>query len=161
MSQARQKMFSAVTVNYERTELKRLHQRVGRLFSALEDALEVEVSESFNTFSPAIDLCETPDAVIVSVELPGLEPADVNLTVTAKDICIEGDKKYSPNTQKAMSHFCCERQYGKFRRRINLRWAININETSAELKEGTLLINLPKLTERRGKAIKIPIKNEE
>lgn len=161
MSQARQKPIAAATVSYERVELKRLYGRVERLFSALEEALEIEASETFNTFSPTIDLCETPTSVIISVELPGIESEEIDLTVTAKHICIEGHKKYSPHTEKATSHFCCERQYGKFHRKINLRWAININDVSAELKNGTLKIILPKLVDRRGKAIKVSIKNQE
>ncbi len=161
MSQARQKLVAASTVGYERAELKRLHHRVERLFSVLEEALEIEASETFNTFSPTIDLCEAKDEVVVSVELPGIEPDEIKLTVTAKDICIEGNKKHSPSTRRATSHFCCERQYGKFRRRISLRWAININKTSAELCDGTLIVKLPKLTERRGKAVKIPIRSQQ
>jgi len=161
MSQARQKPIAAATVSYERVELKRLYSRVERLYSVLEEALEIEASESFNTFSPTIDLCETGDSVIVSVELPGINPEEIDLTVTAKHICIEGHKRYSPHTEKAISHFCCERQYGKFRRKINLRWAINIGNVSAELKNGTLSIVLPKLVDRRGKAIKVTIKSQE
>ena len=160
MSYARPKMVGT-SVSIEKLELRRLQEKVERLFSALEESIETEESEAFNSFSPTIDLCETKDAVIIAAELPGIKPEEINLTVTAKDIYLEGEKRYSPNTKKAISHFCCERQYGKFRRRIKLRWAININESTAELKNGTLLINLPKLIERRGKSIKIPIKNKE
>ena len=154
-------MIPIADVRLETTELRRLQARVERLFSALEEALEVEAADSFNSFSPSVDLCETGDMVKISVELPGVSPDDINLTVTAKDLCIEGEKKHSPHTHKAISHFCCERQYGKFTRRINLRWAINISETSAELKNGTLSVLMPKLTDRRGKSVRIPIESKD
>lgn len=161
MSQARPKMIPTSAVRTERFELRRLKEKLERLFSTLEEAIEIEASDSFNTFSPSVDLRENADAVVISIELPGVKPEDINLSVTSKDICIEGEKKHSGETDKAISHFCCERQYGKFSRRINLRWSININETRAELKEGTLSVHMPKLVDRRGKSINIPIETQE
>lgn len=161
MQNSRPKMIPVSDVRPERLELKRLQSRVERLFSALEEVIESGSGESLSSISPTIDLCETPEVIRVSVELPGVPPENINLNVTAKDICIEGEKKHSQITEKATSHFCCERQYGIFKRRINLRWAININETTAELKDGTLTIRLPKLTDRRGKSVRIPIESKE
>ncbi|NNE99138.1 MAG: Hsp20/alpha crystallin family protein [Pyrinomonadaceae bacterium] len=161
MTQARPKMIPTSAVRTERYELRRLKEKLERLFCTLEEALEIEASDSFNTFSPSIDLRESTDEVVILIELPGVKPEDISLSVTANDICIEGEKKHSAHTTKAISHFCCERQYGKFSRRINLRWSININETRAELREGTLTVFMPKLVDRRGKSIKIPIENKE
>ncbi len=161
MSHARPKMIPVPGTNVEIAELKRLQRRVERLFSALEEALELETAERFSAFSPPVDLYETDDSVLISIELPGVEADDINLVATAKDLTIEGVKKQSGATHKAVSHFCCERQFGKFRRRINLRWAININETSSELKNGSLKIRLPKLVDRRGKSVKIPVEDVE
>lgn len=160
MSKVRPKMIAA-NVTLEKIELRRLHEKVERLFGALEEALESESTGLFDSFSPAVDLCENKKLVEVLVELPGITIDEINLTVTAKDIIIEGEKKHSPNTKKAISHFCCERPYGKFHRRIQLRWAININKTTAELKNGILKILLPKLNDRRGQSVKIPIKSVE
>lgn len=160
MSQARPKMIAANRTS-EKIELRRLHERVERLFGALEEILESENSDFFDSFSPSVDLCENKETIEVSVELPGVQNADINLNVTAKAITIEGLKNHSPTTKKAISHLCCERQYGKFQRRIQLHWPININETTAELKDGTLKITLPKLIDRRGKSVTIPIRSEE
>ncbi len=161
MAQIRQQIFVNSAAGLEKLELKRLQERVERLFLVLQESIEIEELNSPNAFSPPIDLCETDDAVCISVELPGLEPEDINLVVTAKDLIIEGEKKHSPNTKKAISHYCCERQYGKFQRNIQLRWAINIKDTTANLKDGTLNIHLPKLNDRRGKSVKIQIKAED
>ncbi len=154
-------MIQTANVKFEAAELRRLQLRVERLFSVLEESLEFEGTKTFNTFAPAVDLCETTDAVCVTIELPGIDPKEIALAVTAKAVCISGEKKHSANTQKAISHFCCERPYGKFERHINLRWAININETKAELKDGILHVRMPKLIDRRGKSVRIPIKFEE
>lgn len=160
-SRPRQKVFANSALDLEKLEIRRLHEKVERLFNVLQDALELDETNAPSAFSPPLDLCETEEAVCVRVELPGLEPKDINLIITAKDLIVEGEKNHSVHTEKAITHYCCERRYGKFHRKINLRWAININKSSAELKDGTLLIHLPKLDDRRGKAVKIPIKAED
>jgi HSP20 family protein len=156
MNRTRPKMIPS-KMSFEKIELRRLHERIERLFAALEEALESESSDYLNSFVPAVDLFENEKTVAVTVELPGVNCDEINLTVTAKDIIIEAQKEHSTNIRPALSHFCCERQYGLFRRRIQLRWAIDINETTAELKDGILMINLPKLVDRRGKSVQIPI----
>lgn len=150
-----------IPITFERIEIERLRQKFERLFTALEESIEAESLELLGTFLPSVDLKETEKAVFISVELAGVKPDDVNLTVNSKEVCIEGIRKISKHTQKAVSHFCCERQYGKFRRVIQLRWAINLKETTAELNDGLLEIYLPKLIDRRGKALKIPINTIE
>ncbi|MCB1025930.1 MAG: Hsp20/alpha crystallin family protein [Acidobacteria bacterium] len=160
MSQSRPKMIPAANVNFDRAELRRLQMRVERLFSVFEEALEFEGTKSFNSFSPNVDLCETDSSILIYVELPGFDCRDINLNASAKEISIEGEKRHSASTQKAISHYCCERQYGMFKRVINLRWSINIAECSASLADGILLIQLPKLDDRRGKTVNIPIKDQ-
>ncbi|MDH3493926.1 MAG: Hsp20/alpha crystallin family protein [Acidobacteriota bacterium] len=160
MSNAVPKMISS-SVRLENLELQRMKERTVRLFAALEEALEADSPDSFDSFSPAIDICESKSCVRIYVELPGVEPEKIDLTISAKEVVIEGDKLHSINPEKALSHYCCERSYGRFRRRIQLRWAVNINNTTASLSNGTLEIVLSKLEDRRGKAVRIPIAVEE
>jgi HSP20 family protein len=81
--------------------------------------------------------------------------------VTAKEVTIEGEKQHSSTTSRAVSHFCCERRYGRFHRKIILRWAININKVKAEMRDGVLQIMLPKLVDRRGKSVRVAIEADE
>lgn len=146
-----------IPIGFERVEIERLRQKFERLFSVLEESIEADSLEVFGAFLPAVDLRETEKAVFICVELAGVKSEDINLFVNSKELCIEGVRKTSKRTQKAISHFCCERQYGKFRRVIQLRWAIDLKDANAELKNGLLEIYLPKLADRRGKVVKIPI----
>lgn len=145
----------------EKMELERLRARVERLVAALDEAIESEGGDPYDSFSPAIDICENPEMVRISAELPGVKSDSVELTVTAKEVVIEGEKQHSPVTEQAISHFCCERQYGRFRRRIILRWAVNINEVTAELRDGVLYATLPKLVDRRGKAVRVEVVSDD
>ncbi|MEZ5346255.1 MAG: Hsp20/alpha crystallin family protein [Pyrinomonadaceae bacterium] len=157
MSRPRTSLIPAPRVKFEAAELRKIQQRVEKLFSVLEESLEFEGTKACGTFTPSIDLCETEEAICIAIDMPGIEPEDIELTVTSKDICIRGEKRHGTTTSKATSYICCERQFGKFQRHINLRWAININETTAELVNGTLRVLMPKLIDRRRRSIKIPI----
>ncbi len=160
MSQSRVKVVGTIA-NLEKLELQRLKAKVERLVSALDEALEAEASESYDSFLPSVDIFENSELVSVLVELPGVPSDAIELTVTAKDITISGEKQHSSTTRKAVSHFCCERRYGRFHRRILLRWAVNINEVRAEMSDGVLHIMLPKLVDRRGKSVRVPIEAED
>lgn len=146
-----------IPIGFERIEFERLRQKFERIFNVLEESLEAESMEFPGAFLPPVDIRETDKAVFISTELAGVKLSDINLTINSKEICIEGIRKTSKRTQQAVSHFCCERQYGKFRRIIYLRWAINLTEATAALKNGLLEIYLPKLIDRRGKSVKIPV----
>lgn len=153
----RQKM---IPIGLERAEIERLRQRFERLFSALQESIEADALETYGTFLPPVDICEAEHGIYIYLELAGVSPEEINLTINAGELLIEGIKPASRRTQKkAVSHFCCERQYGKFRRRIKLRWAIDLNETSATLENGMLEVYLPKIADRRGKTVKIEIEN--
>lgn len=159
MSHHRPKLVS--TANLENLELKRLKSRVERLVMALEEALEVESPESYDSYRPPVDLSESGNSINVLIELPGVSHDDIDLKVSAKEVLVEGELRHSPDSEKVLSHFCCERQYGRFRRRIQLRWAIDIRKATASLADGLLHVVLPKLVDRRGKPVNIPVISEE
>lgn len=150
-----------IPVGFERAEIERLQRRFERLFSVLQESMEAEAMETYGTFLPPVDICETPKAVWICLELAGVKVEEMLLTLNARELRIEGYKKASKRTQKAISHFCCERLYGKFQRRVKLRWAINLKKAKAELRNGLLEIYLPKLKDRRGQTVKIPVKVEK
>lgn len=160
MSHSRVKVVGSVA-NLEKLELQRLKAKVERLLSALDEALEAEAGDSYDSFLPAVDIFENSESVTVLVELPGVRAESVELTVTAKEVRIEGEKQHSNSTKKAVSHFCCERMYGRFLRRIVLRWPVNINDVRAEMRDGVLGIVLPKLVDRRGKSVRVKIDADE
>ncbi|REJ79140.1 MAG: Hsp20/alpha crystallin family protein [Acidobacteria bacterium] len=160
MKSVRQKMVGTIA-DIEKMELERLRSRVERLVAAIDEAMETETSDAYDTFAPPVDICENKNTVSVWFELPGVRRESIELTVSAKEIVLEGDKAHSPVTERATSHFCCERRYGRFHRRIILRWAVNINEVSAELRDGVLHLRLPKLIDRRGKSVKVDVIADE
>jgi HSP20 family protein len=145
----------------ERIELKRLTERVGRLFSVLQEATQEQVPVVAGGWLPPVDVCETVDAILVRIELPGVSAAQIKIGLNSSKLRVYGEKKKRNPRQKIVSHLCSERSYGHFNRVVPLRWTISVKEATAELGNGMLLINLPKIKDRRGSEFKVPILETE
>lgn len=145
-------------VGLERLELRRLRDRVGRLFSALQEATEADDPLASGAWAPPVDLCETADAIKIRVELPGVPAEQIQIGLTTDQLRIWGEKKRRAARRGITSHLCSERSYGRFSRIVSLRWSISVRDATAELKNGILMIRLPKIPDRRGKEFKVPVK---
>jgi len=143
----------------ERLELQRLRDRVGRLFSALQEATVAEDPLASETWAPPVDLCETSNFIVLRVELPGLTSEHIKIGATNTQLRIWGEKKRRKPRNRIVSHLCSERSYGRFSRIVPLRWAVSVQEATAELANGILTVCLPKMEDRRGVEFKIPVKD--
>jgi HSP20 family protein len=141
----------------ERLEIHRLRDRVGRLFAALQEATVAEDPLASETWAPPVDLCETADAIVLRVELPGLTAAQINIGATNTQLRIWGDKKRRTVRNKILSHMCSERSYGKFSRIVPLRWTVSLRDATAAIGNGILTVTLPKIEDRRGVEFKIEV----
>jgi HSP20 family protein len=143
----------------ERLELQRLRDRVGRLFSALQEATEAENPLASGAWAPPVDLCETEDAICLRVELPGVNADQIKIGLCNTKLRIWGEKKRRPARRRIISHLCSERSYGKFSRVVPLRWSFSVRDTTAELGNGILYIRLPKVEDRRGREFSVTVKD--
>jgi HSP20 family protein len=143
----------------ERLELHRLRDRVGRLFAALQEATVADDPLASETWAPPVDLCETADAIVLQVELPGLTAEQIKIGATNTQLRIWGEKKRRAARNKIISHLCSERSYGRFCRIVPLRWTVSVQGATAEVVNGILTVRLPKIEDRRGVEFKIPVKD--
>jgi HSP20 family protein len=148
---------SVGSAGLERIELRRLTERVGKLYSVLHEAAEAETTPLAGAWTPAVDVCETANAICIRIEVPGVPASQINVTLNSDKIRIYGEKKKRNARQRILSHLCSERNYGRFNRVVPLRWTISVKDTKAELKNGVLVINLPKIKDRRGSDYRVPI----
>ena len=144
----------------ERLELQQLRDRVGRLFAALQEATVAEDPLASETWAPPVDLCESAEAIVVCVELPGLTAEQIKVGATNTQLRIWGEKKRRMPRNRILSHLCSERSYGKFSRIVPLRWTVSIQDAKAAVDNGMLIVRLPKIEDRRGVEFKIPVKDE-
>jgi HSP20 family protein len=146
-------------IGIERIEIERLRERVRRLVAALQEVMDDAPSHAVGAWKPPVDLCETKDAVVVKVELPGVAAEDVEVKLTTGELHVAGKKKRRGG-RGATSHLCSERAYGAFERTLPLRWSVKTRGATATLSDGLLTVRLPKLAERRGEEFKIQVKDE-
>jgi HSP20 family protein len=108
-------------------------------------------------FSPAIDVIENEDEVVIHATLPGVKPSDVNLTVTGDVLTIRGEAK-SERDEERDNYIVRERRFGSFSRSIPLPTAVVADKAKAEFDNGVLTLSLPKADEVKPKTISIKAK---
>lgn len=107
--------------------------------------------------SPSVDVAETDAAVEVSVELPGLDEKDVEVSVADDVLTIRGERR-DERTQDRKGYHLAERSYGSFHRAIPLPPGVAVDRASATFERGVLTVTLPKSEEARTRVRKIQVK---
>jgi len=107
---------------------------------------------------PAFDLCEGDNDIVITMEVPGVEADDIHIYFKDDTLIIEGKKREPEFTSKEKMRFIClERGYGAFQKVINSKWVVDPKKARATLRNGVLIVKLPKRTERRESRINIAI----
>lgn len=94
-------------------------------------------------WSPKIDMIDKGDACIITVELPGVEPNDVRISISNNIVTIQGERHTSADIQSAGYHRR-ERSYGSFRRDVKLPDNLKTDNMEATFEKGELIITFPK-----------------
>ena len=105
---------------------------------------------------PPSDVVEVDDAVRVLLEIPGVPVASVQVRVLGNRIEITGEKTQDYPAGET-SFLCLERIFGKFQRAFEVRGSVNLEEVSARMANGILVITIPKIADRRGRERRIPV----
>lgn len=94
-------------------------------------------------WQPRCDMCETDDAIVIEVELPGVQRKDVHVEVEGDVLRITGERR--TETQRRNRHYHrTERQYGRFERLLQLPHSVDRTAIQARFQAGVLIITLPK-----------------
>jgi len=132
-------------------DLARLQDEVTRLF---EDRA-FHAGESVG-WTPACDIYEDEEAVMLSFELAGVEPKDVDVRFENGVLTIKGERKLERDGKRENYHRI-ERSYGTFTRSFSLPGTLDPERIKAEAKNGVLQIALPKKAEAKPRAIQVRV----
>lgn len=125
----------------------------GREFDRLfEGHLEPEAIGP--AFSPQIEVREDKDQVQVSIELPGVERKDVQVTFHDGVLTVAGERRQEREV-KEDEYVRTERRYGRFERRVGFSQPVEADQVKAAFKDGVLTVTLPKTAEAKPKTIDI------
>src|SRR5512133_2840586 len=105
-------------------------------------------------WAPALDISEGKDAYLVTVELPGLKPEDLDLTMEDSLLTIQGERQRTSEPSDQQLHRV-ERRYGAFRRSITLPAHVMAEQIQASFQDGVLQILVPKAKETTPKRIQV------
>ena len=106
---------------------------------------------------PDMDVRQTDDTFQVSVELPGMDDDDFEITIENGSLIIKGEKE-EKKEEKTGDRFVSERRYGSVYRSVPLPRNINEEDVQATFKKGLLEIAIPMMAEPENKAKKIEVK---
>jgi len=103
---------------------------------------------------PPVNVWEDGDSLCAEVELPGVDPKEIEIEVVDNVLTIRGEKKHEREVEGKGFHYV-ERRYGGFNRSIELPTAVDSEKVSAAYKNGVLTVTLPKHPESKPKRIAV------
>ena len=137
-------------------ELERVRREMDRLWDSFLEGGPRRRSEERGEWLPSLDVSETKNELVVKAEVPGMDPKDIDISLSDGVLTIKGEKKQEKEEKEADYHLV-ERSYGAFVRSVRLPKEVQGDKISASYKDGILRITLPKSEEAKKKEIKIKV----
>lgn len=121
-------------------------ERMRRVMSRLDSQRSSEF--------PAVNTWLSSDDSVVTTEIPGVDPENIDISVTGKTVTLRGSRKADSINDEQIFHRR-ERWNGEFTKTIELPFNIESNNVSARFKKGVLYLSLPKAEAEKPKKIEI------
>jgi HSP20 family protein len=113
--------------------------------------------ERHTPWMPAMDVYETEDKLVVSVELPGMSSGDVEVTVEDSTLTVSGKREFSSEVNEEHYHRI-ERRYGAFSRAVTLPPQVDAAKVDAKFEAGVLTVEVAKVEKAKPKKIQVKAK---
>jgi len=139
-------------------DIENIQNEMNRMFnSSLSRWLDDEKGLLESAWSPAIDVHESTNDIVVMADLPGVTKDDIDVSVHGDLLTIKGEKKQE-REEKDKDFVRTERFYGSFSKSITLPAEVDVAKVDANYKDGVLKLTLPKKEEAKPKQIQIKVK---
>lgn len=109
--------------------------------------------------APRVDVRETDKEVEVVAELPGMDEADIDVSVAQGMLTIRGEKK-AEREQEEGGYILRERSFGRIERMIPLPDGLDLDSAKATFKNGVLTVRITKTPEAQAAVKRIPVQRE-
>lgn len=133
-------------------ELVRMKREMERILDRISK--ESSSSTQKRDWSPSLDLIETKDSLVAELEVPGINPDDINISVNPDLLTVTGEKTQKRGEQEKNFHIM-ERGHGSFSRSIPLPTAVNPDQVEARYIDGILRITMEKSQASKSKKIEV------
>lgn len=128
------------------TEMSRLHREFDRLFNGYGR----RPASDF----PPVNVWKSSDSVVVTAELPGMSPSDLDITVMKNTVTLRGTRKSSEASEGTSFHRR-ERGSGDFVRSLQLPYDVDSDKVHARYEDGVLRLELPRAEAQKPKRITV------
>lgn len=137
-------------------EFDRLRKEMDRLWDSFFEGRPGKRTKEEGGWLPSLDVTETKGDLVVKAELPGMDPKDIDISLSEGVLTMRGEKKQEKE-EKEEGYHLIERSYGSFIRSVRLPKDVQSNRIEASFKNGVLKVVLPKSEETKKKEIKIKV----
>ena len=103
----------------------------------------------------ATDVVETTDDVRVTMEIPGIDPGEIEITIDNNVLRISGEKRSVRNDENGGAYRLTERRYGRFERSFVLPRDVRSDAVDATYDQGVLTVHLPKREEAKPRRVEV------
>jgi HSP20 family protein len=129
-----------------------------RLFQDSINRLLSDDGGKTRPWSPAVDILETENELVLKADLPGVAMADIDIQMENGTLTVKGQRKFEKD-EKNKGYHRMERSYGSFVRYFTLPDTVDPEKVKADYQAGVLTITLPKKEIAKPKAIKVQVNN--
>jgi HSP20 family protein len=137
-------------------DLLSIQDRMNKLFEQTLSRSRAEEGIAPSTWTPAVDIYETPEAVVLKAELPGLTRDDIEIQISDNTLTLKGERRFTKGAEEE-NYLRIERAYGAFQRSFTLPATIHRERIRAVFRDGVLELTLPKAEEAKPKKIVIEV----
>jgi HSP20 family protein len=134
-------------------EFAALQDRVNSLF---QDFSGESAPVTTASFSPAVDVYENSEKVVLKIDVPGVKEEDLDIRVENQTLTVRGERKFEKEEKEENFHRI-ERRYGSFFRAFTLPSTVDTEHVKADYHSGVLKLELTKKPEAQPKQIKVNV----
>jgi HSP20 family protein len=156
MAMDRWRPFGSTVDRWEPYRVSDIQTEVNRLFDSFFGRPSPSTPQSGRSWVPFVDVQETKDDLVLSLDLPGVSEKDVTVSIMGDLLTVRGERRVE-HEGEAQNYLHSERVYGKFERSVQLPMTVQGDKVKASYRDGVLQIRLPKAEEVKPREIKIDI----
>jgi HSP20 family protein len=137
-------------------DLLSIQDRMNKLFEQTLSRSRAEEAITPSTWTPAVDVYETPETIVMKADLPGLTREHIEIQLRDKTLTLKGERRFAKEAEEE-NYLRIERAYGAFQRSFTLPATIRQEQIRAVFRDGVLELTLPKAEESKPKQIVIEV----
>jgi HSP20 family protein len=137
-------------------ELLTVQKRMNQLFDSALGKTDFDTQEGVDSWAPVCDVYTTGRALVLCLELPGVDQDQIELRLAGDDLIVAGEREMEKGRPGEQFHRV-ERSYGKFCRRFRLPSAVDRGSVDASYRDGVLRVELRKKESDDPRAVRVAI----